>query len=1073
MINWSDEGGLLGGFREGWKSGVADAFSPERQLANQRRQAAVKGAQEQVRAARINAGLQALGRGADQASNRAAAAGFETVDRGGWGAGGYRPAQFRQKALPGTNYATQAQAIGQGEQEAANAKSQMYKDLSQISADEADARSRRMAAERAEQTRQAERMQNREWQLQDLQDKQTYQTATNAIQQSHELLKIDRTWDRRDSQQATALVNQLTLMREQGGIKGTLLEQQINGQIRAIQERGSVSKLLQEGANAHDIELINHEFNSWVDREGIKSGYADAASARDFNEQTALNAQNIAGRMKIAANNQAADFDQLKYTMAAKAEFLDTKVDYWKWRQNEQNVAALAQIDAQGLIDMSMQDETLDAREQAQLRRFQHENLRDDVKYSALNDMLDKRLNASSQRLTAMQSHDERMQERDFQETMKVWELDKDLTLLRDSNNYDADYRLNAQKAVAKMDQIAATYEGKNQGIVLRINAEKANLEAKITATQLLQDDKQAAKMEQLGFTRDTQMLILDDRQEGDLIAQRQAEIARMDQILANHEFQDDKQKAYLQTWRDIADQKNRSARTIQELKNAGVLNATQVKVDSRLEELGLKQEYDTIRDVRLFDQSLVKQSNDIEGKLRVEAAKAENKGTYLEKLYTLRADELKLQRETSQILLGDKNKYQLEQLGVKQDYALTLQNNQLTADQQEYLVKETNKLKIEADRIRSSDAQKAAQLDNIVRVAELKIKAGADLQQLKNANALVAQESRQANQQLLASVYGVKFKQNPDEFQGSDGKLYFQQTRDGVGYMVDAYGAPAPEGLSFRKADPATSMSEIEKKYRFYKSIYPTKSDDEILTLARNDKTSGSSSNATTKQKDYNFLISQGKTPEQAYNAIYGKGSGQTINVNVEGQNNATKRQEIDISGYVETVNTARRLKAKITNTISSIPADTSAGIFATATGKLKDIAGWRDQESTFRTLSTELINTGALQNLPPGSASEADVALVKRGVPPENADVSTLRDWMAAIERIANYDIRYNNALIQHLETEGRYSTFKAPEYDPTGIDQAASTTLGTYTTPSNVSKSADVFYDATLDDDIWVSP
>ena len=102
------------------------------------RKNARKGAQARAAAARLNGGIQSLGAGFDNAVAQAASAGFQTNSLGGFGSNGYTPANFSSKQAPDTNFRSQLQAIGQGEQEAANADNDYYKRLDEINTRETD-----------------------------------------------------------------------------------------------------------------------------------------------------------------------------------------------------------------------------------------------------------------------------------------------------------------------------------------------------------------------------------------------------------------------------------------------------------------------------------------------------------------------------------------------------------------------------------------------------------------------------------------------------------------------------------------------------------------------------------------------------------------------------------------------------------------------------------------------------------------------------------------------------------------------------------------------------------------------
>ena len=94
--------------------------------------------------------------------------------------------------------------------------------------------------------------------------------------------------------------------------------------------------------------------------------------------------------------------------------------------------------------------------------------------------------------------------------------------------------------------------------------------------------------------------------------------------------------------------------------------------------------------------------------------------------------------------------------------------------------------------------------------------------------------------------------------------------------------------------------------------------------------------------------------------------------------------------------------------------------GLPKTIAETFKEVTGSRDALSMATTFFFELRNTIAMGNLPPGTASDADVALAMQGVPPNNATNAEVAEWLGAVARIeaalGNYYSFGSNHISRH---------------------------------------------------------
>jgi hypothetical protein len=88
----------------------------------------------------------------------------------------------------------------------------------------------------------------------------------------------------------------------------------------------------------------------------------------------------------------------------------------------------------------------------------------------------------------------------------------------------------------------------------------------------------------------------------------------------------------------------------------------------------------------------------------------------------------------------------------------------------------------------------------------------------------------------------------------------------------------------------------------------------------------------------------------------------------------------------------------------------DYDAGLFATVEDFILTQLGQRDNEQYLRTRVKGILNHEAISMLPPGPASDRDVAIVREGVPPANASKEEVLAFIRANERIARYQAEYD---------------------------------------------------------------
>ena len=110
--------------------------------------------------------------------------------------------------------------------------------------------------------------------------------------------------------------------------------------------------------------------------------------------------------------------------------------------------------------------------------------------------------------------------------------------------------------------------------------------------------------------------------------------------------------------------------------------------------------------------------------------------------------------------------------------------------------------------------------------------------------------------------------------------------------------------------------------------------------------------------------------------------------------------------------------------------------GVFSSASDFLKKGAGFQGGMTQLRQEYTRLRNTAAIKSLPPGPATDKDIAMALKGFPSENASATDLSSFLRGMAKLQDVDASINNAktdwLAQNNGTLTRAKdTFVAGDY------------------------------------------
>jgi hypothetical protein len=106
----------------------------------------------------------------------------------------------------------------------------------------------------------------------------------------------------------------------------------------------------------------------------------------------------------------------------------------------------------------------------------------------------------------------------------------------------------------------------------------------------------------------------------------------------------------------------------------------------------------------------------------------------------------------------------------------------------------------------------------------------------------------------------------------------------------------------------------------------------------------------------------------------------------------------------------------------------DPVGGVAGSLTEYIKEVSGEQDAISALRTEASRLTTSEAVANLPKGPASDRDIALVLKGVPPANANAQYLAQYARGIAKMQQAEADYKREQLNWLSKNRSYKGFNA---------------------------------------------
>lgn len=177
---------------------------------------------------------------------------------------------------------------------------------------------------------------------------------------------------------------------------------------------------------------------------------------------------------------------------------------------------------------------------------------------------------------------------------------------------------------------------------------------------------------------------------------------------------------------------------------------------------------------------------------------------------------------------------------------------------------------------------------------------------------------------------------------------------------------------------------------------------------------------------KTYTRLLDENK-PDQARK--FGVSAG-IINENLT----ASLQKDYIATGQAARESSANALRySELANQINQVKDQFGAGTAGGWEESYKNIVGSQDAVSDLKTRYRSVRASAAMDNLPPGAASDVDVALALSGVPDQNANAKTVIRFLNGLAKLEREVNRYNQAKLAYIDKNTKIVGFES-EYRAT---------------------------------------
>lgn len=244
-------------------------------------------------------------------------------------------------------------------------------------------------------------------------------------------------------------------------------------------------------------------------------------------------------------------------------------------------------------------------------------------------------------------------------------------------------------------------------------------------------------------------------------------------------------------------------------------------------------------------------------------------------------------------------------------------------------------------------------------------------------------------------------------------------ETRDVISYWAGidpkGYSVYSDEQKAAQKA--ALEQQKMEREdMRFERA----EAGRNARAYARAASTAGGSASdkLTANRKDFEYY--QNLKREDPTAAIeFGRQAGFVSKEGKELSANVQKR----LSTAIDAAVSAETNIGKFNNLANEIDkSDISGGLIgSTFSEKLKDITGEQDANTTLRKEYNAIKASQVVNNLPPGAASDADVALAMSGYPSDRANKQQITSFLRGLSKVQKLNADFNNFKADYISDNG----------------------------------------------------
>jgi hypothetical protein len=130
----------------------------------------------------------------------------------------------------------------------------------------------------------------------------------------------------------------------------------------------------------------------------------------------------------------------------------------------------------------------------------------------------------------------------------------------------------------------------------------------------------------------------------------------------------------------------------------------------------------------------------------------------------------------------------------------------------------------------------------------------------------------------------------------------------------------------------------------------------------------------------------------------------------------------EKEIASASDSYNSALSASSRYKNLASRLDdSSLKGGVKGTWGEWMKEQTGNQDELTSLRKEALQVTSSEAINNLPTGSASDADVKMAREPLPSEKADPKYVARWLRSVSNLKEKEAEYNRFKAEFLTTNG----------------------------------------------------